>query len=177
MRHLGLLLLIATGTGGCADSVINDIQPGNQETVTVVGDSLAYIATDLRNVSDRVTFTWNNPAERLTTIHQSFLPHGYGLLVVREAVGSVVDSTLLEYQLQTYSFAGVPGLWSVTIIYAAAWGRAQFSLVPLVDGPPPSGREAAPPVARQPSDDRLPGSGRRVGEARANEAYDVRRRR
>jgi hypothetical protein len=177
MRHLGLLLLIAAGTTGCADSVISDIQPGNQETVTVVGDSLAYIATDLRNVSDRVTFTWNNPAERLTTIHQSFLPHGYGLLVVRDAVGSVVDSTLLEYQLQTYSFAGVPGLWSVTLIYAAAWGRAQFSLVPLVDGPPPSGREAAPPVARQPSDDRLPGSGGRIGEARANEAYDVRRRR
>ena len=53
----------------------------------MVGDSFAYIATDLENVSDRVSYTWNNPMERMTLIHQSFLPHGYGLLVVQDAGG------------------------------------------------------------------------------------------
>jgi hypothetical protein len=155
MRHLTLLLLLASaGTTGCADSVINEIQPGNQETVTVVGDSFAYLATDLQNVSDRSTFSWNNPMERLTLIHQSFLPHGYGLLVIRDAAGSVVDSTLLEYQLQTESRAGVPGLWTITLIYASAWGRAQFSLTPLTGDPLAGARAPSVPAPGAPADDR-----------------------
>ena len=172
MRHLSLLLLLATGTTGCADSVINEIQPGNRETVTVVGDSFAYIATNLENVSDRVSFTWNNPMERLTLIHQSFLPHGYGLLVIRDAAGSVVDSTLLEYQLETESRAGVPGLWTIDIIYAAAWGRAQFTLAPLT-GDPLAGARSVPAPGMDPHPVAV--SGRGLLNALAKEADEKRR--
>ncbi len=167
MRHFPqLLLLTVAATTGCADSVINVIQPQNQETVTVVGDSFAYIASDLQNVSDRVSYTWNNPMERMTLIHQSFLPHGYGLLVVQDASGFVVDSTLLEYQLETESRAGVPGLWTITLIYAAAWGRAQFSLTPLTGDPLAGVRAPSAAAPDAPVDDRrlrfepaLPGRG------------------
>jgi len=140
MRRLRLLLLlmVGAGTAGCADSVISVIQPKNDKTITVSGDSISYLVTDMENVTQTDTFTWNNPAERLTTIHESFLPHGYVLLVIFDAVGTVVDSTLLEYQLTTYSRAGVPGTWTVLLIYSGAWGRAQFSLVPLVGEPPPA---------------------------------------
>lgn len=136
MRRLRLLLLLATaGTAACADSVINVIQPANDRTVSVVGDSLMYLVSDLENVSQVDTFTWNNPLERSTIYHQSFLPHGYALMVMFDAVGVVVDSTLLEYQLTTQSRAGVPGTWTILIIYTGAWGRAQVSLVPLTGDP------------------------------------------
>ena len=106
MRRLRLLLLLATAsTAGCADSVINVIQPENDRAVTVVGDSLMYIVSNLENVSQVDTFTWNNPLERSTIYHQSFLPHGYALMVMFDAAGIVVDSTLLEYQLTTQSRA------------------------------------------------------------------------
>jgi hypothetical protein len=124
-------LLLAATSAGCINSVIREFGPDNDETIVSLPDSLTYLATNLENVSDRVGFEWTNSEPRLQINHQSFLPHGYGLLIIRDAVGAVVDSTLLEYQLVTESRAGVPGLWTVTIIYAAAWGRAQFSLVPL----------------------------------------------
>ena len=124
------LLLVAAGAG-CTDSVIRELGPNNGETVVSGPDSFTYIASGLENVSDKVEFEWTNSEPRLQTNHQSFLPHGYGLLIIRDAVGTVVDSTLLEYQLVTESRDGVPGTWTVTIIYTGAWGRAQFSLVPL----------------------------------------------
>lgn len=158
MRRLKLLLLLVmAGTAGCADSVINVIQPENDRSITVVGDSLAYIVSNLENVSQVDTFTWNNPAERSTIYHQSFLPHGYALMVMFDAVGTVVDSTLLEYQLTTESRAGVPGVWTVLIIYTGAWGRAQVSLVPLTGDPVlPEARAAVAPKVGGVADERRP---------------------
>ena len=137
MKHSRVLtgLLLAAVAAGCADSVIQELGPGNEETVVSLPDSFTYIASNLENVSDKKVFEWTNSAPRLQTNHQSFLPHGYGLLIIRDAVGTVVDSTLLEYQLVTESRAGVPGLWTVTIIYTGAFGRAQFSIVPLAELP------------------------------------------
>ena len=155
MRRLGLLFLLATA--GCADSVVNVIQPENDRSITVVGDSLAYIVSNLENVSQVDTFTWNNPAERSTIYHQSFLPHGYALMVMFDAVGSVVDSTLLEYNLVTQSFVGVPGVWTVLLIYTGAWGRAQFSLVPLTGDPVAAeARASTVPGVEAVADDRRP---------------------
>jgi hypothetical protein len=156
MRRLRLLLLLASaGTSACADSVINVLQPENQETVSVSGDSVSYIASNMENVSQVATFTFNNPEERVTVIHQSFLPHGYALMVLFDAAGFVVDSTLLEYELTTESRAGVPGTWTALIIYTGAWGRAQFTLVPLTGDPVlPEAREASAARVEPVADDR-----------------------
>ncbi len=124
----GALMVLA---GACSDSVIRELEPGNDQIVVNLPDSFTYIATNLENVSDKVEFEWTNSEPRLTLNHLSFLPHGYGLLIIRDAVGVVVDSTILEYQLVTESRVGVPGPWTITLIYTGAFGRAQFSLVPL----------------------------------------------
>ena len=72
MRRLRLLLLLATaGTAGCADSVITVIQPINDRTVTLVGDSITYLVSDLENVSQVDTFTWNNPDARSCSAHRA----------------------------------------------------------------------------------------------------------
>jgi hypothetical protein len=175
MRRLRLLLLLASaGTIGCADSVINVIQPGNERTVTVVGDSIEYLVSNLENVSQVDTFTWSNPLERATVYHQSFLPHGYALMVMFDASGSVVDSTLLEYQLTTETRAGVPGTWTILIIYTGAWGRAQVSLVPL-NGDPLAGQRQVS-VVEVHADDRHAASGIGALVTWAREADDKRRR-
>ena len=175
MRRLKLLLVLAmAGAAACADSVINVIQPENDRTITVTGDSVTYLVSNLENVSQVDTFTWNNPAERSTIYHQSFLPHGYALMVMFDAVGAVVDSTLLEYQLTTQSLAGVPGTWTVLIIYTGAWGRAQFSLVPLTGDGLPESRVSS--VVEVGADGRGPASGVGALLSWAKEADDKRRR-
>ena len=74
-----------------------------------------------------------------------------------DAAGSVVDSTLLEYQLTTESRAGVPGTWTILLIYTGAWGRAQFSLVPLTGDPiAAETRTASAPTVDAIADDRRP---------------------
>ena len=177
MRRLRLFLLLATaGTAGCADSVINVIQPENDRAISVVGDSLAYIVSNLENVSQVDTFTWNNPDERSTIYHQSFLPHGYALMVMFDAAGIVVDSTLLEYNLVTQSRAGVPGVWTVLLIYSNAWGRAQFSLVPLTGDPLAAATAAAAAVATGRRDTPQPTSGAGAPRAWATEPNDEHRR-
>ena len=55
----------------------------------------------MRNVNDQFTFVWSNPAPKAAVHHDSFIHHGYGILVVQDAVGAVVDSTLLELELET----------------------------------------------------------------------------
>jgi hypothetical protein len=176
MRRLRLLLLLATAaTAGCADSVINVIQPENGRAITVDGDSLMYIVSNLENVSQVDTFTWNNPDERATIYHQSFLPHGYALMVMFDGAGIVVDSTLLEYQLTTQSRAGVPGTWTVLIIYTGAWGRAQVSLVPLTGDPVPAeARASTAPTVPGVAGARRPASGGAAGGPGAKEANDER---
>ena len=147
MRLAPALLALAVLAGACTDSVIRQLQPGNDEMVTATADSFAYIASNLENVSDKREFVWTNSEPRVQFNHESFLPHGYGLVIIHDAVGVVVDSTILDYQLVTESRAGVPGLWTVTLIYTGAFGRAQFSLVPLpADAVPATARPAAAPA-------------------------------
>jgi hypothetical protein len=141
--------------GACSDSVIRELEPGNDQIVVNLPDSFTYIATNLENVSDKVEFEWTNSEPRLTLNHLSFLPHGYGLLIIRDAVGVVVDSTILEYQLVTESRVGVPGPWTITLIYTGAFGRAQFSLVPLAVSS--ASRAAAPVSPGQPEPGLAPG--------------------
>jgi hypothetical protein len=43
----------------------------------------------------------------------------------------VVDSTLLEWELETETAVGVPGDWTVSLTLASARGRAEFSLTPI----------------------------------------------
>ena len=107
MSRLCLLPLLVAGiVAGCADSTVSELGPQNEQVVTSQADSFTYIASNLENVSDKVIFQWPNSKERVQILHQSFLPHGYGLLIIKDAVGTVVDSTLLEYQLETLSLPG-----------------------------------------------------------------------
>ena len=127
-------MLIGVGlflTLGCADSIVREVDETNSPAVSSTPEKFEFIATEMRNVSDELVFVWNNSAPRAALHHDSFLHHGYGILVVQDALGQVVDSTLLELDLDTETEAGAPGDWTVTLRLASARGRAQFSLTPL----------------------------------------------
>jgi hypothetical protein len=123
---LGAVLL---GTG-CLDSIVRELGPENDPQVVNTPEKFEFIATDLRNVNDEFTFVWPNPAPKAALDHNSFIHHGYGILIIHDAAGALVDSTLLELDLETETQAGTPGNWNLTLILAAARGRADITLTP-----------------------------------------------
>ena len=127
-RSLSLCLLVL-GTG-CADSIVRILAPENEPQVIDTPEKFQFTATDLRNVNDRVSAVWPNSAPKAKLIHDSFIHHGYGLLIVTDAAGVTVDSTLLELNLESETRSGVPGNWTLTLILAGARGRVNFTLTP-----------------------------------------------
>ncbi len=126
LAGLGLLLTL-----GCADSIVRELDETNSPAVTNTPEEFDFIATEMRNVNDKLVFVWPNTASRAAVHHNSFLHHGYGVLVIQDAVGAVVDSTTLEWELESETSVGVPGDWTVSLTLASARGRAEFSLTPL----------------------------------------------
>ena len=125
---LALSLAGALGLAACQDSILRFIEPANNEQLTLETDTFRYFLEELRNVSDRRQFTWRNDHPRALFFHRSFLHHGYGLVVIRDAVGAVVDSTQLEWELNTDTEVGVPGDWTIDFIVSTGRGRVDFSL-------------------------------------------------
>jgi hypothetical protein len=120
-------LVLATG---CADSIVSELGPENDPQVVNTPEMFEFSATDLRNINDELTFVWRNPAAKAAVRHNSFIHHGYGVLVVRDAAGVVVDSTLLSFDLDSETRGGTPGDWTLNLILAGARGRADIILTP-----------------------------------------------
>jgi hypothetical protein len=129
-RQWGLLALCAGLVLGCADSIVRLLGPENDPQTVNTPERFQFTATDLRNVNDRLVWTWPNPAPKAALAHGSLIHHGYGILVVLDAVGQVVDSTLLEFDLDDSTRVGTPGNWTVILVLASARGRADFTLTP-----------------------------------------------
>jgi hypothetical protein len=130
-RAWGLLSLCSAALVlACSDSIVRLLGPENDPQTVNTPELFQFTATDMRNVNDRLTWTWPNPAPTASLTHDSFIHHGYGILVVLDAVGTVVDSTLLELNLEAETRAGTPGDWTVILVLASARGRADFTLTP-----------------------------------------------
>ena len=113
----------------CLDSIVRELEPDNEPELVNEPDSLRFTAVDLRNVNDKVTVTWTNNGTRASVLHRTFIHHGYGILVIEDAAGVQVDSTILQYELDTETREGTPGEWTVTLTLANARGRVDFSLL------------------------------------------------
>jgi hypothetical protein len=129
-RRSPLLLALVLLATACLDSVVRQLGPDNEPRVVNTPEKFEFIATDMRNVNDELTFVWPNPAPKAALKHDSFIHHGYGILIIHDAAGVLVDSTLLELDLETETTPGTPGNWNLTLILAAARGRADITLTP-----------------------------------------------
>jgi hypothetical protein len=133
---LTLSIAGAIGLAACQDSILRAIEPNNNEQLTLETDTFRYYLEELQNVSDRRSWTWRNDQPRAIFFHRSFLHHGYGLVVIRDAVGAVVDSTQLEWELNTDTEVGVPGDWTIDLILSTGRGRVDFSLKGVAEDAP-----------------------------------------
>jgi hypothetical protein len=115
---------------GCLDSIVRELGPENDPQVTNTASSFEFRADDMENVNDKLTFTWTNSAPQAAFHHDSFIHHGYGIVIITDGAGVQVDSTLLELNLDTETKVGTPGNWTIELILAGARGRVDFTLTP-----------------------------------------------
>ena len=125
-----LVLLAAFVVLGCLDSIVREIDSTNDPKETNNANEFRYRVSDMRNVNDRLQFVWTNSGPRAHFHHNSFIHHGYGIVMINDANGVLVDSTLLELNLEADTKAGTPGDWTITLTLAGARGRVDFSLTP-----------------------------------------------
>jgi hypothetical protein len=123
-------LSAATLLTGCLDSIVREMGPENHPTVTNTASVFSFKADDMENVNDELVFTWNNSAPQAAFHHDSFIHHGYGIVIITDAAGVQVDSTLLELNLESETEVGTPGNWTIELILAGARGRVDFALTP-----------------------------------------------
>ncbi len=129
-RWMWALIGAVVMSSACLDSVVRTLSPDNDPQVVNTPEKFEFTAQDLRNVNDQLTWVWTNPAPKAALSHNSFIHHGYGILIIHDAAGVLVDSTLLELNLETETAAGTPGPWTLELILAAARGRADITLTP-----------------------------------------------
>jgi hypothetical protein len=115
---------------GCLDSIVRELGPENDPQVTNTASSFEFRADDMENVNDKLTFNWTNSAPQAAFHHDSFIHHGYGIVIITDGAGVQVDSTLLELNLDTETKVGTPGNWTIEVILAGARGRVDFTLTP-----------------------------------------------
>jgi hypothetical protein len=115
---------------GCLDSIVRELGPENSPQVTNTASSFEFRAEDMENVNDKLTFNWTNSAPQAAFHHDSFIHHGYGIVIITDGAGVQVDSTLLELNLDAETDVGTPGNWTIELILAGARGRVDFTLTP-----------------------------------------------
>jgi hypothetical protein len=115
---------------GCLDSIVRTLAPVNDPQVVNTPTSFRFTATDLENVSDQISWVWTNSAPQAAFKHNTFIHHGYGIVMITDGVGQMVDSTLLEPDLETETRSGTAGDWTITLMLAGARGRVDFTLTP-----------------------------------------------
>ena len=125
---------LAVGLVACLDSIVKPLGPENEEEVENVADNFRYFADNLDNVHDTRTFTWRNNGTSAKVLHNNFIHHGSVVMIVRDALGALVDSVPMEWQLETETDVGAPGNWTVTFNFYGARGRVDLSLVRREEG-------------------------------------------
>jgi hypothetical protein len=94
--------------------------PGIEPEITNNDDSFFYQVRDIRNLTGTWDYTWQNGGAFATVSHSSNAGStGTATLTLLDAAGTQVYSgPLLTSGEPTTSPAGVPGAWSVKIVYS-----------------------------------------------------------
>ena len=116
--------LIALAVGAC-DSA-NLIGPDNQLEVNAAGDNFQFQVSTLDNVSEDLSYQWENTGTQATVDISQAITGGTALLTITDAAGTVVHQADIGNNNNTDTSVGVAGSWSIDIDLAGATGTINF---------------------------------------------------
>lgn len=114
------LLAVAACDGG---SVIG---PANQLQVTNATDNFQLQASALDNVSQTLTYTWQNTGTSANINQSGTLTAGSAVLTIEDDAGTQVYSRSLGETGTFQTTAGTAGVWTIRVVLSGMSGALNF---------------------------------------------------
>ena len=122
-NYLGLALLLAFLGCGDGNSALN---PRFQPQVTNATDNFQFQSTAVTNVSETLTYTWQNTGIAANIDQATTVTAGTAILVIRDAVGTQIYSAGLQNNGSFQSATGQVGSWNIQVTLQGYSGTTNF---------------------------------------------------
>ena len=111
----------------CSDNTLAPFQP----EVTSATDNFQLQATDVRNRSATLDYSWENTGTRAKINHSTTTASGSARLIIMEAGdGQVYEGTLVPSLADTTTI-GTPGTWTIRLVLNRYSGTLNFRVQKL----------------------------------------------
>ena len=120
---LGLVLALAASATCGSDNVIG---PGNQLQVTNAPDDFQFQVTNLKNVTQTLTYSWSNTGDSANVNQASSLTGGSATLTIRGPTGTLLYQSGLQNNGTFHTVKDVTGTWQIQVAVSQADGSLNF---------------------------------------------------
>lgn len=110
-RQVVFTFLVAGMLTGCGGG--NLIGPTNQLEVGTAVDNFQFQVSNLDNVSQGLSYTWENTGDQATVDISQAITAGSVILTIRDADGTVVHEEDIRQDNDTDTAVGVAGRWTI----------------------------------------------------------------
>ena len=121
---VGFVFLVAMiGCGGNANSSLN---PQFQPQVANLADNFQFQSTGVTNVSETLTYTWQNTGISANIDQATTVAAGTAVLMIKDAAGVQVYSAGLQNNGTFQSATGQTGNWTIQVVLQGYSGTLNF---------------------------------------------------
>ena len=121
-KYLGLALLLALFGCGTGSSLNPQFQP----QVANATDTFQFQSTGVTNVSETLTYTWQNTGIAANVDQATTVSAGSAVVMIRDAAGTQVYSAGLQTNGSFQSATGQTGNWTVQVVLQGYSGTLNF---------------------------------------------------
>lgn len=122
--HRMAAALLFLGLAACDGA--NVIGPGNEPEVNNATDNFQWQVSNLDNVSQTLTYTWQNTGTLANVDHSASPSGGTAMLTIRDADGTQVYSRGLSETGSFQTDAGTTGGWTIEVDLSGVSGTFNF---------------------------------------------------
>ena len=118
--------VLALGMAAMACSSGNVLGPDNQPEVNNQTDTFQWQVTAMENISQTLTYTWQNTGTTANVNQSPALSGGSASLVIEDASGTEVYSRSFSQSGTFTTDSGLAGAWTIRVTISSASGALNF---------------------------------------------------
>lgn len=120
----GVIAALCLAYAGCGSG--NTIGPQNQPQIINNPDNFEFQATNLRNLTQTIQYTWQNTGTVANVNQATSITAGTATLRIRDSVGAQVFSNDLKANGTFVTGTGVTGNWTIEVALSGVTGTINF---------------------------------------------------
>jgi hypothetical protein len=118
------LVLAISALAGCSGD--NVIGPGNQLEATNAPDDFQFQVTNLKDVTQTLTYHWSNTGDSANVNQASSLTGGSATLMIRGPTGTPLYQSDLGANGTFHTSKDATGIWEIRVVLSKASGTLNF---------------------------------------------------